>query len=100
MLGRHLVLFEVPVEVAAIAQLLHRAKAVVVDFEQVQQLHHPRILQLLVDLVLSDLRTRHVSTPFRDGEHGGMARTGLQMFWLERRSHDLAADLTVVSLGF
>ena len=51
----HLMLFQVPVQVTAVAQLLHRAEAVVVDLEQVQQLYHPRVLQLLVDLVLPHL---------------------------------------------
>ena len=53
--GWHLMLLQVPVQVAPIAQLLHRAEAVVVDLEQVQQLHNPRVLQLLVDLVLPHL---------------------------------------------
>lgn len=59
MQSAYLVLFEVPVEVTALADLLHGAEAVVVDFEDVQQPNNPRMLQTLGDLILPYLHTNH-----------------------------------------
>ncbi len=52
-LAHSLVLLEVKVEVVAVAVLEHGAKGVGVDLEHVVQPHDPRVLERLVDVVLS-----------------------------------------------
>lgn len=48
-----LVLLEVKVEVGSGAELEHRAKAIVVDLDSVELLDNPAVVQVFVDLVLS-----------------------------------------------